>query len=1231
MRGHRSSRSFDRAAGQANGYGGSGGSSAYDKPTSYGASAYAKPSKSGYSAYRTTHNNTRHYSSSPPVQSSATFNRYDDPPRSSSYNYDEPQSGKYDSKYDGGKYDSYDQARGAKYDPYDDTRGAKYNGYDDSRGSGKYDSYDDTRGAEYDTYAADTRVAKVDRYSHSRTKSGAAAGYDDDYVGSSSSSSGIMELKEIFNNLKYDWPQMLDDRANPIELAVALLDDTSVGMAHKYPEFERIQRDTSRALRKVVNDEYEAFNSSIRSYHALLPMLDRVENDASGIRDMLDTSTSEMHTSSDALHDLHTTQTRLVEVLEILDAIDVVVKIPDQVDALVADKKLHMVYDVVAEGFRLGDKYKLWTLPALAGVHQQLESISNGMVDTIIDELHSEIYLKQVSLSATREALMASNNPQLVSFRNLKESASLEQFIYNSANMDTTEIADVFLGPHKAFISSQLPRLHNHHSQTVAQEVDYKVVLDTTASPSEESYVYMYLLLATAHKLGRLHQVTAVLEQRAQSELHNVINRCTEYVKSVHTGAIEKLSKLQNFDHTHQTVVIGDPNFSDTAVVVLVELFSAIFAQSLVVLMKHQVVSEIVPLLEAKASYNINGVWRTIRKEIGVIIDNYIYNQQRQTDVIHTSLKNAINEVKKKGDLFRFQDAEIPQTSSEELHAMMQDMFPSFSLDPLGGGIDNTTPYVESEQFNAMVEVLAPKDLFNMRIILEFYLLFVAGAEKLGIIGGTLDDGTVEMAPSRLFDHDMTYKFLGRVRDNLDYVFSEVIGHDHQFKTDTITINHQKDTETDTLAVTRDQSLKSTAIIYQNAFDFRKVWSTVCSVLNTSINYRRHYSKVALDFLGKFVLAYRHFYDELITTDSGHSAPHMPNHSQKPVSQISKWLRVPSLVDISSILLYADDENPEHRRQMVEKEVTIMFATDPELLGLSPDDFLDDESFDHLCYFLLTGTWVLGWLPGVKAASVHSTDDQDNKASSVPEKGVQMAKVDRLKQEWQFLESGKLHQAFSTFDMVQLALDTHHTAEFDDYVRKFETMTDHALLALRYDIRCKALHYLGQSFSHDDWCPSSEPADADRFVSVLNKELYGINNKLSQLLTEKQRIHVYCGLDAFLNKVLVQGSFLIKKVNAYGVKRAMLNIYVLQQMVRNLSGGDGADFGPSVAYYEMFTLNEHKFLPEVQENKWGFTKQEFVNMARLVHSEKLADGGGSQFAKSKYSDLLKKIDAEYKV
>lgn len=52
----------------------------------------------------------------------------------------------------------------------------------------------------------------------------------------------VTVLKEIYSTIRYDWPRILEDNANPIELAISLLDDSSVGLAHRLDEFKRLKK-----------------------------------------------------------------------------------------------------------------------------------------------------------------------------------------------------------------------------------------------------------------------------------------------------------------------------------------------------------------------------------------------------------------------------------------------------------------------------------------------------------------------------------------------------------------------------------------------------------------------------------------------------------------------------------------------------------------------------------------------------------------------------------------------------------------------------------------------------------------------------------------------------------------------------------------------------------------------------------------------------------------------------
>lgn len=72
--------------------------------------------------------------------------------------------------------------------------------------------------------------------------------------------------------------------------------------------------------------------------------------------------------------------------------------------------------------------------------------------------------------------------------------------------------------------------------------------------------------------------------------------------------------------------------------------------------------------------------------------------------------------------------------TTKEILDVLADVFPGYSISDdnnNGAIIETATPYVKHESFNATVEVLVPKNLFNMRIILEFFLIFIDGSQRI--------------------------------------------------------------------------------------------------------------------------------------------------------------------------------------------------------------------------------------------------------------------------------------------------------------------------------------------------------------------------------------------------------------------------------------------------------------------------------------------------------------------
>lgn len=1114
----------------------------------------------------------------------------------------------------------------------------------------------------------------------------------------------MFELKETLALMRYEWPQCLEESANPIEMAVSLLDDSSVGLAHKAGEFQDLLRQVQQTLRKVVNEHHEVFNNSVGSYNTLLGTLQDCQQDAAAIRSLLSDTTRDTHDRSDVLNDLNNTSARYLEMLEILDAMDAVNSVPAQVELLVAQKKVHEVYDVILGAYKVAEQYNLWSLSAMAAIRGYLETQLNNLFDMIVDELRSEIYggssgsgsggsmanggggggassgsvggstgssvvnTSSSMNSATSKSTLSTDgplghlfqtlappSPQLSSLKTLlTQSSNLEQYVYNSANVDIAEIADCFSQPVTNFLDNHLARLHKTYTSGRTKAIDYGVLFDSTLDSSTESFHYVYMLLHTAHKLHRLPQVLEILNNTNQHEYHSLINTTINETKLTTTQQLNKLAKIQGFGHDGVADFLNGNSFNDLAVVVLEALFGTVFVKSLAVLQRQKVVSEIARVVfegdlvsssgsGVPTSSNTNGTssinsvvhsyfdnaWNTMKKELQTLILNYIDNNSVFETTSGTStlggqtLGGTIHQIVR-NDTFRFEDVSYNKSgkSADELKSILLEMFPGFNLNENGAvGSMDLSPYLKNESFNAMVEVLVPRNVFNMRIVLESFLVYVAGAHTLF----SKNDSKQQSSSSALnfFVSFMRSSFLPK----LDATLGGLLEGDEQSGTTTQEPTKGANsglepfkTNLTYLEPSDDGNDLTGAMVYQNAVDFRRMFTYICFVLNTSLTYREDFGGLCLRYLGRFAQSYTSFYRDLLEPSDQHTDAYT---NGKPSLQINTWMKTPALSEASKSIL--NDGLEESSVEAIEREILLMIENkQPEqMFQISKDDFLDGDAFAQVCHLVLTASWILTWLPGMRKESNYTVYDDDD--------DVKLSEVDKLKHDWSFLENGRSNGLVDGAH-VFLTLNSETVGEFDSVVEQFQTIRDHALLVLRYDLRCKAIYYVGRSYQMCEWAPTSEPGDCDQYISEYNKQVFLAETRMGHMLTAKEHQKMFSGLPEFIEQLILRGLYVVQKMNAHGIKRVLLNIFVLQQMLRSvMQQPEIVNFTRSSIFFEYFTANEHAFIEKVKErNALGIKEEDWKNLVRLIYSEKLAEGGGSSFNRTKYSELLRKVSDSFK-
>ena len=68
-----------------------------------------------------------------------------------------------------------------------------------------------------------------------------------------SDKANMISLTEVIQQIQQDWDFMTDEKCVPVQVALNLMDSSSLGRAHQYDQFQATHKQLQRALKAIVN------------------------------------------------------------------------------------------------------------------------------------------------------------------------------------------------------------------------------------------------------------------------------------------------------------------------------------------------------------------------------------------------------------------------------------------------------------------------------------------------------------------------------------------------------------------------------------------------------------------------------------------------------------------------------------------------------------------------------------------------------------------------------------------------------------------------------------------------------------------------------------------------------------------------------------------------------------------------------------------------------------------
>lgn len=978
--------------------------------------------------------------------------------------------------------------------------------------------------------------------------------------------SSLDNLQNDLSHVNSQWNRILSDDSNPLELALAFLDDTSVGLGHKYKHFKQLKTKIGYDLQEAVNEHFQALNSNVASYSIAVDSTTDAQDSILLVKSQVNDSGQKITMKKDSLRDLNDSAMKRNQVIEVLSSLENLLQVPDKIEENIRKGEYEEAQKMLARGFIAGNTHDLWSMKSLNFVRQQLESQEHALFTTIVEELHNIIY--------SRDGMLLSDQNILENIGISQEGFSnLENYLYAVVNVDVMNASKT--------VNSRLQRFLDAISNSDGFQGD-----SPSNSGADKEFGRLYSLLSILNEINKLPSALNILVSRSKEEFHSIILKSTEEVRINHPSLLKVAQSITTDNEFGISV-------NDVLSIIIRKCFWKIFIKLLVAAQGHRVVFETVKSFQLSATAasmcRFDEIWAKLLDEIQVLLSRYLNNSEIVPSNNPRIGNSSVSSLppRKNEQLFSLQknveDSSAAKEHANELKGLLQAIFPGINL---LSNAELESVYVEEESYE-QEEALVPASVFNMKIILEPFLVFCQASSNVIPV-----EQKNQAIPSLgFFMKYMNSSFFPRLQMTLSHLFATKVESNNPYAL---------------------ENLEESRCIFKAASDFRNLYYKLLYVMNTTYTFRHNITNSMLDCLERFYSYYHNLFTGLFGTSE--------NNIVKRI--ITIWLKNRDLMGLENKILAGEE-------YLKYDEISALFKPCPQFFrkgkGLNKVDVLNSVTFDALTHFLSTICWVLSWLPGLR------------KPVDSSKQNPEVANAEELRSRWSFFESSDLSN-IERLSTLKLSLDVETQKRFDSLVGGFQTLKTNLLSAIRFDLRARCIFHIGMLFQETtDWNFDVVSIELDEHIASLISDLKMTENKVKQQLGDVEKDRAFIGIDEMNNRAFITASQSITVLNDNGVKKLSRNISVLQHTCRNLlSESSKVDMSSGLNFYSLCGSNDSTLFRLLENKELSYSAEDLRTILRLQFSEDLnrqmkMNGSGSKTinsmpANKRYTEAVKKLD-----
>ncbi|PCD37772.1 hypothetical protein AU210_006268 [Fusarium oxysporum f. sp. radicis-cucumerinum] len=443
------------------------------------------------------------------------------------------------------------------------------------------------------------------------------------------------QITEVIDHIKKEWPAMCQDDCVPVQLALQLLDRSSVGRAHEYAQFQQSHNYLQESLKGIVHEHHQGFNSSIGTFHKIQSSIQQSQKRVRALKESLASSKTSLCATDPELKKLSKSSQEFDALVQTLNELDDLRAVPDQLEARISEKRFLTAVEVLQNALRKLRKPELDDIGALTDLRSYLANQETALMDILVEELHEHLYLKSPYCQERWQSLAKTQGAVTEGFGDIKPIAPF-------------------------------------HVILDAIDVDKTVREDPMKNPEADTFYYVGLLVESLNRLGRLQNAVETLKQRLPVELFTIVNETINEVDQRHPSSLRGGSARGDGLHvygTRETQMRAD---------VIYDLLWSLYGKFEAIGEGHRVFHESIKVLIRREGAGNNSallgsfkeLWNLYQNEIRSLLHNYVTTD---ADVYQFDSPNPGDTLHGKKDirehLFKFSEA---NTKSVEMTIFLQ-------------------------------------------------------------------------------------------------------------------------------------------------------------------------------------------------------------------------------------------------------------------------------------------------------------------------------------------------------------------------------------------------------------------------------------------------------------------------------------------------------------------------------------------------------------------------------